>query len=296
MKRIIVYTVLCLCLGTTLKAQQPSFPLPTIPQVLVNPTDRANYLAVHYWDHFDFKDHTLIDKPEITEQGFANFISIIPYVTETKEAFAVFAKRMMTSPKMAAHLLKVSEHYLFDAFSPIYNEELYMLLIEELLKQPELTMVQRERLRYHQRVALKNRVNKTATDFGFVLRNGKRMQLKEVKADYVLLFLNDPECDACKQIKERLTKSDVVSRWKDSGRLKILSVCIEGNTAGWKNLPAPQGWIDGCDDNRCLLEEDLYDLRNLPAMYLLDGTRKVLLKNATVDRLEEVLMKGVQGG
>ena len=71
--------------------------------------------------------------------------------------------------------------------------------------------------------------------------------------------------------------------------MKILSVCIEGETEGWKNLPAPEGWIDGCDGQKRLLEEDLYDLRNLPAIYLLDRDKRIVIKNATMERLEEVL-------
>lgn len=289
MKRIILSIFMLLCLSGIMKAQTATFPLPEVPQMLATPTDRANYLAVHYWDRFDFKDNSLIDKPEITEQGFANFISIMPYVSEKQEAFAVFAKRMAENPKMLAHLLEVSERYLFDNFSPVYEEELYLMLVEKLLKQSQLSLVQKERLRYQQKVAMKNRTGQVATDFGFIQRNGNRMTLKEVKADYVLLYLNDPECEACQKIKSGLEASEVVVQWRKNGRMKVLSVCIEGKTAGWKNLPAPSGWIDACDDNKVLLEQDLYDLRNLPAIYLLDVNKRILLKNATLQRLEQML-------
>ena len=289
MKRIILSIFMLLCLSGIMKAQTATFPLPEVPQMLATPTDRANYLAVHYWDRFDFKDNSLIDKPEITEQGFANFISIMPYVSEKQEAFAVFAKRMAENPKMLAHLLEVSERYLFDNFSPVYEEELYLMLVEKLLKQSQLSLVQKERLRYQQKVAMKNRTGQVATDFGFIQRNGNRMTLKEVKADFVLLYLNDPECEACQKIKSGLEASEVVAQWRKNGRMKVLSVCIEGKTAGWKNLPAPSGWIDACDDNKVLLEQDLYDLRNLPAIYLLDVNKRILLKNATLQRLEQML-------
>lgn len=289
MKRIILSIFMLLCLSGIMKAQTATFPLPEVPQMLATPTDRANYLAIHYWDRFDFKDNSLIDRPEITEQGFANFISIMPYVSEKQEAFAVFAKRMAENPKMMAHLLEVSERYLFDNFSPVYEEELYLMLVEKLLKQSQLSLVQKERLRYQQKVAMKNRTGQVATDFGFIQRNGNRMTLKEVKADYVLLYLNDPECEACQKIKSGLEASEVVAQWRKNGRMKVLSVCIEGKTAGWKNLPAPSGWIDACDDNKVLLEQDLYDLRNLPAIYLLDVNKRILLKNATLQRLEQML-------
>lgn len=289
MIRIILSIFMLLCLSGIMKAQTVTFPLPEVPQMLATPTDRANYLAIHYWDRFDFKDNSLIDRPEITEQGFANFISIMPYVSEKQEAFAVFAKRMAENPKMLAHLLEVSERYLFDNFSPVYEEELYLMLVEKLLKQSQLSLVQKERLRYQQKVAMKNRTGQVATDFGFIQRNGNRMTLKEVKADFVLLYLNDPECEACQKIKSGLEASEVVAQWRKNGRMKVLSVCIEGKTAGWKNLPAPSGWIDACDDNKVLLEQDLYDLRNLPAIYLLDVNKRILLKNATLQRLEQIL-------
>lgn len=289
MKRVLLYLAVFLCLPMCLLAQTPAFPLPEVPQMLVNPTDRANYVAVHYWDGFDFKNNALIGKPEITEQGFANFISIMPYVTEKKAAFTAFSRRMTENPKMMEHLLEVSERYLFDNFSPVYDEELFLLMVNELLEQPKLSLAQSERLRYLREIALKNRVGRAATDFVFVQRNGKRMSLKEVKADYVLLYLNDPECSACKQIKEALENSEIICRWKNSGWMKVVSVCIEGKTTGWQNIPAPEGWVDGCDMDRRLLEDDLYDLRNLPAIYLLDADKKIMLKNATVQRLEQVL-------
>ena len=184
MKQFILYIIVCLGLSVQVNAQNGNFPLPEVPQMLVNPTDRANYVAVHYWDGFDFKNNALIGKPEITEQGFANFISIMPYVTEKKEAFAVFAKRLAENVKMQEHLLEVSERYLFDNFSPVYDEELFLLMVNELLEQPKLSLAQSERLRYLREIALKNRVGRAATDFVFVQRNGKRMSLKEVKADY----------------------------------------------------------------------------------------------------------------
>ena len=289
MKQVIAFILLCLCLHVSLQAQTVAFPLPEVPKLLTTPTDRANYLAVHYWDRFDFSNHALIGKPEVTEQGFANFISIMPYVTEKKEAFAVFARRMTQHARMREHLLEVSERYLFDNFSPVYDEELYLLLVDELLKQPRLTDEQKDRLRYQQGLAGKNRVDRVATDFGFVLRNGQRTSLRAIRADYVLLYLNDPECSACKQTKTMLTQSEQVNRWRTSGRMKVVSVCVEGKTTGWKNVPAPSGWIDGCDEHRRLLEEDLYDLRNLPAIYLLDKDQRIILKNATVPRLEQVL-------
>ena len=127
--------------------------------------------------------------------------------------------------------------------------------------------------------------------FSFMQRNGKKMKLKDVKADYILLYLNDPECSACQQTKEALLQSDILAHWINGGLMKIISICTEGRTEGWEKISTPEGWIDGCDEQKRLLKEDLYDLRNLPAIYLLDANKVILLKNATLFRLEQYLGK-----
>lgn len=55
------------------------FRLPDVPVTLTAPEDRAAYLSLHYWDHFDFADTSLISRPEITEQAFVDFLGILPY-------------------------------------------------------------------------------------------------------------------------------------------------------------------------------------------------------------------------
>lgn len=57
------------------------FRLPDVPVTLTAPEDRAAYLSLHYWDHFDFADTSLISRPEITEQAFVDFLGILPIPT-----------------------------------------------------------------------------------------------------------------------------------------------------------------------------------------------------------------------
>ena len=56
---------------------QTTFPLPTVPDTLTTQTDRANYLALHYWDNIDFNDSTLIGNEDISLKN-RNFHIILP--------------------------------------------------------------------------------------------------------------------------------------------------------------------------------------------------------------------------
>lgn len=57
-----------------------------VPVTLTAPEDRAAYLSLHYWDHFDFADTSLISRPEITEQAFVDFLGILPYTDRAQAA------------------------------------------------------------------------------------------------------------------------------------------------------------------------------------------------------------------
>lgn len=60
--------------------RKASFTLPEIPSSLKTPRERAVYLSVHYWDHYNFADTTLISKKEITEQAFVDFLEVLQFV------------------------------------------------------------------------------------------------------------------------------------------------------------------------------------------------------------------------
>lgn len=85
------------------RKETKAFRLPEIPSVLVVPQERAAYLAIHYWDHFDFTDTALIDMPEITEQAFADFLGILPYTDRAQEAVDTLFRRAAAEKEMLYH-------------------------------------------------------------------------------------------------------------------------------------------------------------------------------------------------
>lgn len=268
---------------------QGVFPLPDVPKELKGPDARANYLALHYWDRYDFGDNTLIGNKDISEQGFSNFISIMPYVTEKDAAFGQLAASLVRNPKMLDYFVALGVKYLNEPASPVYNEPLYILMLEKILQQPSLAVGQRHEFGFDLEMARKNRVGEVAADFSFLTRAGKRSSLLKTKGEYILLFFGDPECDFCTTAKEELLASPLFNSLVSDGRLKVLYVCVEGRTEAWEKACAPQGWIDACDDKGVIYENLLYELPGLPVLYLLDSKHRVLLKNVFAGDIERYL-------
>ena len=75
-----------------------------------------------------------------------------------------------------------------------------------------------------------------------------------------------------------------------AGKLSVLAVYTEGNKAAWrKALPdMPEGWTVGTD-REAVKTGALYDLKAMPSLYLLDGSKTVLLKDAAYEKIRAAL-------
>ncbi len=139
----------------------------------------------------------------------------------------------------------------------------------------------------------KNKEGSIAVDFKFLLKNGEYSTLHALNSKYVLLYFNNPDCNDCKLLKNKIMESEIISQLLDSGDLTVLSVCAFGKTDDWVNQRLPESWLDSCDENMIILDNDLYYLPVFPALYLLDNAHKVLLKNARLKSVEENLQEAI---
>ena len=266
-----------------------AFPLPSVPDSLVTTESRANYLALHYWDNVDFCDPTIIGNEDISEQGFSNFISIMPYVTQKEVAFAEFVSKISLKPDVQDYFMAVAKKYLAESQSPVFNDELYIMMLQSLLSSDMLDSARRDKYSAILETEMRNRVGEVATDFEFMLRDGERGRLSEINAKYILVFFSDPDCDRCNLVKAQIDASAVVRIKLLLGDLALLSVCVEGDTDAWKRIKTPDGWIDACDEKCAIYDQDLYDIPGLPSFYLLDSSHRVILRDVHFQLVENFL-------
>ena len=265
------------------------FPLPSVPDSLVTAESRANYLALHYWDNIGFNDPTIIGNEDISEQGFSNFISIMPYVTQKEVAFAEFVSKISLKPDVQDYFMAVAKKYLAESQSPVFNEELYITMLQSLLSSDMLDSARRAKYSVILNTEIKNRVGEVATDFEFMLRDGERGRLSEIDAKYILVFFSDPDCDRCNSVKAQIDASAVVRIKLLLGDLALLSVCVEGDTDAWKRIKTPDEWIDACDEKCAIYDQELYDIPGLPSFYLLDSSHRVILRDVHFQLVENFL-------
>ena len=267
--------IFCNCNGQQVEkteagnTKEHTFQMVSVPSVITEPEERAAYLVKHYWDKFDFTDTTLIHFPEITEQATSNYIDMMKYVPAKVAASSI--KEMMSKAST--------------------DSSLYIYVLDAVLEAPFLDEVSKIRPAHLLELALKNRVGEPATDFTYTLVDGKKGTLYRTKADCLLLFFYNPDCHACKEITDQLAASPFVTEWIKNNKLKILAVYPDEDLEAWKKHISymPAGWINSYDSTVSLKNDEIYDLKAIPTLYLLDKDKKVVLKDVTFNQVENYL-------
>ncbi len=71
----------------------------------------------------------------------------------------------------------------------------------------------------------------------------------------------------------------------DKGKLTVLAITPDAEYDDWLNHKYPDNWMTGFDKNHEIYDKRLYDIQYLPSLYLLDKSKRVLLKEANFSRL-----------
>ena len=280
--------VLCSACGgrTTSNKNKPApFEIPEIPMML-SPQDRGAFLAQHYWDKFDFTDTVYQWGNEAAaEQIFANYIAIMWQVELDKATSSI--KKFLATAEAAENItftrfLDLCEKYLYDPNSPMRNEELYIPVLEYIVVSPNVPELEKIRPLHRLEMAFKNRVGAQATDFTYTLASGVKGNLYNIRADYTILFFNNPGCSACKSMREEISSLPLLSEMINSGQIKVLAVYPDEDLAEWKDYQPniPTTWINAYDENQVMKKENTYDFKAIPALYLLSHDKYVLIKDA----------------
>ena len=85
----------------------------------------------------------------------------------------------------------------------------------------------------------------------------------------------------CRSIQQELESDALIAQLLASKRLKIVALYPDEDISLWKSHPLPKQWISGYDKGTVVEKNRTYDLRAIPALYLLDKDKTVLVKDST---------------
>lgn len=261
------------------------FVMPDIPQGLTEPEKRAGYLAVHYWDNLNPQLLRTAEDSLTVEQAYVDFLTIIPEVEKTVADKAVhnLLEKSRITKEAYEFMLELATKYLYEADSPMENEEMLLPYLQYAADSARADDYIRMRADFLLERVLKNRPGAKASDFQYITRDNKKGNLWSVNAEKLLLIFYDPECQHCMEIISQIMRDSDISDRQNNGKLRILAIYTEGNENVWEanknRLPA--NWIVGKDISG-IVENELYDLKAMPTLYLLDRDKRVLMKDLEI--------------
>ena len=194
-------------------------------------------------------------------------------------------------------LLQLEETYFLDPNSPWRDEELYLPVVEQLLFSPFSDPEERDHALWLVERLTLNRPGDPAADFEFMTPKGRKTslyaQIDAQQPRWTLLFFSNPGCPNCKEITETLGQDLYVQKCLSEGTLLVVNIYPDEDLQSWFDyLPNyPSEWICGYDPDQELKSDTRYWLRAIPSLYLLDADKRVILKDAPVERVLAALRK-----
>lgn len=252
-------------------------PMPEIPANITDPTQKADYAVLHFWDTMDWNDSTRTLDPAFIEQNFSNFAFLLTYADTPARRKSI--GRLLEAAKVSSDVYELmtstAELYLYDPNSPMLSEELYMDFAEHMVNAPYPNQSAAIRPAEQIQSMRKNRPGSTITDFDFVTRDNKKTSLhKEIAglakaAPQIMLVFYDPECDHC---------HDVLKNIPD--KPGVITVYSGDSFDKWAEdaETLPKSWIVGFDDGS-IQDDGLYELRAMPYIFALKPDGTVLTKD-----------------
>lgn len=301
MKKVLVL-LLCLAIvgckdkKTVEALQTRAFPDVTVPAVVTDPNQRLDYILTHYWDAFfagegtSNADYVLGVDNGTVEQKVSSFIYLLsglPMKEAQKKVADFFTQidnkqQKDTSSLQYLRMTEIVSRYLYDPNSPMRSEDLFLPFVEGMLSSSFTQEQRRAGYEFEAQMCRLNPYGTVAANFSFTDVAGKVHDLHQTKAEFIILFFSNPGCNSCLEIVNELLAFKPMNKLIEENKIAIINIYIDGDVDAWKAYAQayPKNWINGYDHDQVINKEQLYYVRAIPSLYLLDGQKRVIYKDA----------------
>ena len=265
------------------------------PPVMMDPAGQRDFLCKHFWVNVDFSDSAI--PARIDSASFrSSFINYAVLLMEQPDGGVSEMTSLMEKAGQNAPMLDlfsgISRLVFYDPNSPLRNDELYFPVLDAICHSSLVDEQAREDA--FQTIALvsRNRPGTPAEDFSYLTIQNRPGSLYGIRAPYTLVFFSNPGCNMCREIRETMASSSLITDMVRSRKLVVLALYPDEDTDLWLSYKdeIPTSWINARDPGCTITASGLYDLKAIPSLYLLDADKTVVLKDCTdVRQIEAAL-------
>lgn len=257
--------------------QVAELPMPEIPADITDPTQKADYAVLHFWDAMDWNESTRTLDEAFIEQNFSNFAYLLTFADASARSRAIgqLLDAAKVNPEAYESITSTAELYLYDPNSPMLSEELYMDFAEHMSVAPYPDKTAAIRPAAQLESMRKNRAGTIISDFDFETRENKKTSLHKELADLgkvvdqIMLVFYDPECEHCHEVLKNIPD-----------KTGVIAVYSGDSFEEWAKDAStlPKSWVVGFEDGT-LQDDGRYELRAMPYIFILKSDGTVLAKD-----------------
>lgn len=283
-------TAICLfvsisCMAQSNTTQETLFPYPQVPDELTTLQERTSYLVNHFWDRCNLQSAIL--KRDKFKSAFMDYISFMQYADaqtvheSIDKLIAAYAK----SPQHLLTLAELAEEAVYNGEAEFFSDEIFLPFAKAAVDNKKISKTNKARLAHEVKVVEQTMTGAIIPEIRLTLADGSKMNLSDTRGAYVLLFVNDPDCDECRMARIRLSADHNINEFIDSGQLKVVSVYPGEYSQEWVQEVSNYNprWIVAAAPD---VDEEL-DLRFTPSIYYLTPRGKILSKTSSIEDLLE---------
>lgn len=96
-----------------------------------------------------------------------------------------------------------------------------------------------------------------ANDFRYTLASDRSGRMYDIRADYLLLFISNPGCPMCRDVRSQIEASPMLNELIERGTLKVLVIYPDMDLTLWREHldDYPPAWINAYDYGGAITKE-----------------------------------------
>ena len=219
----------------------------------------------------------------IDSQSFVKKLSDIQQLPSRAQALCAIDSLMtevqLQGDKQFTYLnaIDLAEEALADVPDSIYSIDLFAQVLTHATTSGALSDNENLRSQIQLEMIAKNRVGKVATDIQLAAADSM-FNLATIATPLTLIYLYDPHCEACMEIKQRLDTCKMLRSAVAERKITVIALDpIAGSDA--ENITVPDYVLGAIDINNAIPEEEAFSIQVLPSFYLLAADKTVLLQD-----------------
>ncbi len=267
--------------------------MPKIPEAIENKQlFKYEYYKNNFWNDIDIADPGLLRTPLLNAKIKEYLDNVVIQQSDSviKEVDLLIAKA--SKNKEAFRYLLITLVNKYESSKVIDFDKVFVHIIETYYltgKADEWTNQETlDKLKNRVAMIKPNYLGNDAPQLIMWDTLGNEINLKDIKAEFTVLYFYDPDCGHCKKVTPILY--DLYPELTTKG-VEILGICTGTDESKWKNfiINNDLGWINLADLESKTNVKYFYDIRSTPTVYILDKDKKIVFKKINTLDISDVI-------